>query len=62
MLYGIIREPKTSFEPSLRRTLNIIVTQLINKKPLPAFKQTLSEFFDEFLDYNVYSHPLSLID
>ena len=53
MLYSIIREPKTTFEPVLKRTLTIIVTQLINKLPLPQFKTTVGEFFDEFFDPKV---------
>lgn len=53
MLYSIIREPKTTFEPLLKRTLTIIVTQLINKLPMAQFKQTLGEFIEEFLDPKV---------
>jgi hypothetical protein len=53
MLYSIIREPKTTFEPLLKRTLTIIVTQLINKLPLAQFKSTLGDFFTEFFDPNV---------
>lgn len=34
MLYKLIRENKTSFEFSLKKTINIIVTQSINKMPI----------------------------
>jgi hypothetical protein len=53
MLFTIIREPKTTFEPLLKRTLTIIVTQLINKLPMAQFKSTLGDFFTEFFDPNV---------
>ena len=53
MLYSIIREPKTTFEPQLKRTLTIIVTQLINKLPLAQFKSTVGEFMEEFFDTKV---------
>ena len=37
----------------MKRTLTIIVTQLINKLPLAQFKSTVAEFFEEFFDTKV---------
>ena len=52
LIYAIIREPQTTFEPLLKRTLNLVVTQLINKQGLAQFKNIVKEFFDEFFDTN----------
>ena len=52
-MYGIIRETKTTFESSLKRTLNIIISQHINTLPHQAFMHTVTSFFGEFFDTNV---------
>ena len=52
MLYSVIREAHTTFEPLLKRTLNLVVSQLINKQGLSQFKSIVKEFFDEFFDTN----------
>jgi len=62
LLYGIIRETKTTFEPSLRRTLNIIVTQNINTLGHAAFLHTIGSFFTEFFDPNVMLYEVIMYD
>jgi hypothetical protein len=52
-LYNIIGEPKTSFEPTLKNTINIIVTQQINVMKIEEFKDCVSEFMNEFLNRNM---------
>jgi hypothetical protein len=47
-LYQIIREHKTSFEQTLKNSLNIIVTQQINALPKADFVTCVSEFMSEF--------------
>ncbi|CDW71353.1 dna-dependent protein kinase catalytic subunit [Stylonychia lemnae] len=53
MIYNSMREWKTTYEPSLKRTLKIIIEQSINKMPLHQFKQTFSQFMDEFMNRQI---------
>lgn len=52
-LYRIIREHKTTFEGSLKNSLNIIVTQQINLLSPDEFQESASGFIKEFLDRNL---------
>lgn len=53
-LYNIIREPTTTFERTLKNSINIIVTQQINiLQPISKFMKCLTEFMNEFLNRNM---------
>ena len=52
-LYQLIREHKTSFEPTLRNSINIIVMEQINRLPNDKFIVCVSNFILEFLDQNM---------
>ena len=47
-LYQIIREHETTFEQTLKNTIQIIVTQQINILPKEDFVARVSEFMVEF--------------
>ena len=47
-LYQIIRENKTTFEHTLKNSINIIVTQQINILPKEEFISCVSDFYSEF--------------
>ena len=45
------------FEFNIKKTINIIVTQSINKQPLLQFKETIKTFINEFLNPKVKPTP-----
>ena len=52
LLYKMIREHKSTFEQSLKNSLNIVITQQINTLPRDQFIECVGEFIREFTDRN----------